>query len=189
MTLSKSNYCYIDGTLFCSDGLQSAYISRRKTGLALQYLDGHKIEIAYESANECMNAWESLREYLQMLVDKGVLLELHRTMLVRIDAIRHIEFDGIDDRFAVLYRSGECFVFDFESAAVALAMCKKLLQTFCGRAPSNKSLYAKSRRRADFWQRVTAEINGLLEGEDMPNRDYWTQIDAAVINAAKRRKG
>lgn len=189
MILRNGDYICIDGSIFSLQGLQSMYISRRKTGIDVQYLDGHHLEIKYTSADVCNEAWNALRKNTTDLVDTNGFVLLYDTMYVRLDGIKHIEYDGVDNRFAVLYKNGECFIFDFQSATITRTMYRKLVEHFFGSDAENAHVAAHTRMRADFWQNVTREINGMVTGERLPNERYWTQIDKSLLSADVWKRG
>ena len=180
MLTRNGSYIFIDGTIACLEDLQSIYISRTKQGIAFQYLNGHKIEIMYEEKRTCERTWNELKAALPDMINGEMMLELHNAMIVRVDRIQHIEFDEIDYRFTILYKSGECFMFDFESKAVTLALFKKLMQKYFG----VENYHAVgSRKRADFWHKVSVLVNGKVAREKTPNRDYWVKLDKALVSA------
>ena len=185
MLTRNGTYIFIDGTIACLEDLQSIYISRTKQGIALQYLNGHKIEIMYDEKRTCERTWNEFKSAIADMIDGELMLELHNAMIVRVDRIQHIEFDEIDYRFAILYKSGECFMFDFESKAVTLAIFKKLIQKYFG---VEKYHAVGSRKRADFWSKVSVLVNGRTRSEKTPNLDYWVKLDKALITAETKYK-
>lgn len=190
MIVRNGDYVYADGTVFAIDGLQSIYVSRRKTGIAIQYLDGHLIEITYDGVENTMKAWNTILEGLKDLLEAESFASVADVMLVRMDTVRHIEYDGVDERFAMLYKSGECFIFDFHSVTVSRDFYWLIMERYFGVKRSNNVRRASQyRHRADFWSNVTATINGMLKGEKIPNKQYWIKVDAAVINASQFEKG
>ena len=180
MVLRNGEYIFVDGTIASTEGLQSIYISRTKQGIVFQYMNGHKIEIKYEVKKTCFTTWEVIKANVSDINDGNMMLELHNAMIVRVDQIKHIEFDEIDYRFAILYKTGECFIFDLQSKIITLRLFRVLMERYFG---VSEYTAAGSRRRADFWPQVTATINGMVSGESAPNQDYWTMLDNAIVNA------
>ena len=181
MILRNNNYIFLDGTLFNLEGVQSLYISRGKTGVVVQYLDGHRLEIKYANKTNVEAAWKNLLEELNDFVDGVNYMSLYDVMIIRLEAIEHIEFDYLDNRFVVLYKDGACFVFDFMSVAITRKMFKEIILAYFPQY--SRGNVATSRLRADFWHKVQREINQLASGEVQPNAQYWTKIDKAIIDA------
>lgn len=188
MVVRNGEYVCLDGSIFSLSGMQSLYISRIKSGIVVQYLDGHRIEVRYDSKKVCLDTWKELLKEIPDYTDTNGYVSLFDTMIVRLDSVQHIEYDGIDQRFALLYKSGECFIFDFQTVTVTRMMFRKIVEHYFGEnAFTSQMLTARSRMRADFWQAVTAEISGLIAGEAIPNKQYWTKVDSALISAEEAK--
>lgn len=187
MFYRNGEYAYLDGSLFSLEGLQSLYVSRTKQGIVLLYMNGHKVEIKYGNVTTTMKAWELLKSSVGDVLTKKDYIQISNVMIVRCAAIQHMEFDEIDDRFAVLYKTGECFVFDFDSAFISAEVYRIILKRYFGVDEKLEAFSVDERHRADFWTDVTAEITGRTEGEEIPNKGFWAQIDSAVMNVKKNR--
>lgn len=180
MIVRNGEYIYVDGTLASTDGLQSVYISRTKQGIVFQYLNGHRIDIAYDNPTYVDKAWKEIKSDLADFTQDNILYEVHDAMLIRTDSILHIEFDEIDYRFAILYKNGECFVFDFASKTITFGIFRMLMQKYFG---ITEYKAVNSRHRASFWKDITATVRGKIDTEQNPNEDYWTKLDKALMDA------
>lgn len=188
MVIRKNDYIHIDGTFVNVDDLHCMFISPARKGISAIYRDGQQIDIKYDNANSCANAWREIVKVFDPEITKNIFVNPHRTIIVRVEGLRYAEFDMIDYRFILQYKDGRTYAYKYTSNKVTYGIYAALLLSLMDYKVTNSHPISVNRTRADFWADPVTTIDGLTLGEEIPNAEYWSIIDKAFVDANRQKK-